>query len=115
LPCDSATWSQLTRPNPLQHYACLRQALTHHAGSARGTATLEDRRQLKRKLTEQGGQETSPGGGPLGADQQHQQDGRCEHSRLARRQNPPAAILIGGGAFGGTVTLALMIMNVLSD
>jgi len=30
-------------------------------------------------------------------------------------QNPPAAILIGGGAFGGTVTLALMIMNALSE
>jgi hypothetical protein len=28
-------------------------------------------------------------------------------------QHPPGAILIGGGAFGGTVTVALMIMNVL--
>ena len=30
-------------------------------------------------------------------------------------QDPPAAILIGGGAFGGTVTLALTIKNALSD
>ena len=29
-------------------------------------------------------------------------------------QHPPGAILIGGGAFGGTVTLALMIKNALS-
>jgi hypothetical protein len=28
-------------------------------------------------------------------------------------QQPPAAILIGGGAFGGTVTVTLMIMNAL--
>ena len=28
-------------------------------------------------------------------------------------QHPPAAILIGGGAFGGTVTLTLMIKNAL--
>ena len=28
-------------------------------------------------------------------------------------QDPPAAILIGGGAFGGTVTLALTVKNAL--
>lgn len=28
-------------------------------------------------------------------------------------QHPPGAILIGGGAFGGTVTVALLIMNAL--
>jgi hypothetical protein len=28
-------------------------------------------------------------------------------------QHVPSAILIGGGAFGGTLTLALMVMNAL--
>ncbi len=30
-------------------------------------------------------------------------------------QDPPASVLIGGSAFGGTVTIALMIKNALSD
>jgi hypothetical protein len=30
-------------------------------------------------------------------------------------QHPPAAILVGGGAFGGTITVTLMIMNALEE
>jgi hypothetical protein len=28
-------------------------------------------------------------------------------------EHPPGAILVGGGAFGGTITVALMIFNAL--
>jgi hypothetical protein len=30
-------------------------------------------------------------------------------------QDPPASILVGGAAFGGTVTVTLMIQNALND